>query len=130
MTYAIPRLKPSLLQPFPIWAVTQPCQNGPISPTKLQVAENKPTISLALSANVAYTLHVKRKTYQAKDVVEMLKKKQGERSLRQFATDMGISAAYLSDIYKGNRRPGKVVLQNLGLTARIETVEPVYIPAP
>lgn len=82
---------------------------------------------LQMSANVAYTLPVKRRTYQVEDVIGMLKKKQGERSLRQFAIELGISAAYLSDIYRCNRRPGKAVLRQLGLTAHVPPVEPVYV---
>jgi transcriptional regulator with XRE-family HTH domain len=48
-------------------------------------------------------------------VIKLLKKHQGERSLRQFARDIGTSAAYLSHIYAGKREPGPAVLEKLGL---------------
>ena len=55
----------------------------------------------------------------AKQVIRELKTRQGERSLRQFARELGISAAYLSDIYLGRREPGPKVLQPLGLSKRV-----------
>jgi DNA-binding transcriptional regulator YiaG len=80
--------------------------------------------SLHVLANVAYTLPVsKRRALETGEVVKMLKKQQGERSLRQFASDLGISAPYLSDIYHGRRRPGKAVLSQLGLVKK-EPVRP------
>ena len=45
-----------------------------------------------------------------------MKSKQGNRSLREFATSLGVSAAYLSDIYLGNRAPGPKVARALGYT--------------
>jgi len=45
----------------------------------------------------------------------MLRKKQGNTSLRQFALELGISAPYLSDIYKGRRNPGPAILRHFGL---------------
>jgi len=55
----------------------------------------------------------------AKQVIRELKTRQGERSLRQFARELGISAAYLSDVYLGRREPGPKVLQSLGLSKRV-----------
>jgi len=53
------------------------------------------------------------------NVVEMLRKKQGKRSLREFARDLGISAPYLSDIYKGRRNPGPTILEQFGLRKEV-----------
>ena len=83
--------------------------------------KNNCTFPLTPFANTAYTLPVKRKTLQTKDVVEMLRKRQGDRSLRRYAADLGISPSYLSEIYRGTRRPGEVVLQNLGLSKSTKT---------
>jgi transcriptional regulator with XRE-family HTH domain len=49
------------------------------------------------------------------EVLKSLRRKQGHLSLRQFAESMGISAAYLSDVYNKNRQPGKKLLKTLGL---------------
>lgn len=51
----------------------------------------------------------------------MLKKRQGERSLREFATTLGISAPYLSDVYLGKRGLGPAILRKMGLTKTVET---------
>jgi transcriptional regulator with XRE-family HTH domain len=50
-----------------------------------------------------------------KDVIALLKKEQGPRSLRQFAVVLGVSAAYLSDVYRGNRDPGGKLLNRFGI---------------
>jgi hypothetical protein len=60
--------------------------------------------------------------WRREDVIEQLKKKQGEQSLRSFAQTLGCSAPYLSDIYNGNRDPGPLILNELGLERRVETI--------
>jgi transcriptional regulator with XRE-family HTH domain len=59
------------------------------------------------------------------EVLEMLRRKQGKRSLRAFARDIGVSAPYLSDVLRGNRDPGPTLLKVLGLE-RVRTVSLVY----
>lgn len=49
------------------------------------------------------------------EVITMLKAKQGRQSMREFAKVLGCSAPYLSDIYRGNRDPGPLILNYLGL---------------
>jgi transcriptional regulator with XRE-family HTH domain len=66
------------------------------------------------------------KTVTLATVIALLKKKQGKRSLREFARALGISAPYLSDIYLGRRRPGPAVLQHLGLHKELKPQEPTY----
>ncbi len=39
--------------------------------------------------------------WRKEDVVEMLKKDQGDRTLRAYATAVGCSASYLHDVYNG-----------------------------
>jgi transcriptional regulator with XRE-family HTH domain len=58
-------------------------------------------------------------------MVEVLKKKQGELSLRQFAQKLGLSAAYLSDVYRGNRQAGRRLLKLTGMH-KIVTVKVDY----
>jgi transcriptional regulator with XRE-family HTH domain len=63
-------------------------------------------------------------------VLKLLKERQGERSLRQFAIDIGISAAYLSDVYLGKRSVGKKILKHLGLERNpAPRPEPTYSEA-
>ena len=52
------------------------------------------------------------------DILEALRQKQGNRSLREFAKEVGCTAAYLSDIYRGNRPPARKILNWLGLVRR------------
>jgi len=55
-------------------------------------------------------------------VVELLRRMQAGRSLREFAENIGVSAGYLSDIYCGNRAPGPSILAILGIE-KTTTVE-------
>jgi transcriptional regulator with XRE-family HTH domain len=66
---------------------------------------------------------LKRFTMKTEDVLRILTSKQGSRSLRDFAQEIGCSAAYLSDIYNGNRQPGPKILTFLGMkkTRVVET---------
>lgn len=50
------------------------------------------------------------------EAISALKRKQGSRSLRKFALAIGVSAAYLSDVYLGRRDLGPKLLQFLGMT--------------
>jgi hypothetical protein len=43
-------------------------------------------------------------------------------SLREQARRWGISAAYLSDVMRGRRYPGKKILVHLGLEGKIKSV--------
>ena len=64
--------------------------------------------------------------WRKEDVVEQLKKDQGERSLRTYAANIGCSASYLSDVYNGNRDPGPKLLDHLNLE-RKEVVTVTYV---
>jgi transcriptional regulator with XRE-family HTH domain len=61
------------------------------------------------------------------DLIKMLKREQGKKSLRQFAEEIGISAPYLSDIYKGRRMGGKKVLDYFGLEKTTTVVTEISI---
>ena len=58
-------------------------------------------------------------------IIRELRKRQGGRSLRQFAKHLGISAPYLSDIYLGKRDPGPAILSQMKLV-KIVTRSVVY----
>ncbi len=63
--------------------------------------------------------------WRKEDVVKKLRDGQGDRSLRSYATDLGCSAAYLSDVYNGRRDPGPKLLDHLNLE-RQETKTVTY----
>lgn len=48
-------------------------------------------------------------------VLSILRKKQAERTSADFASNLGISQAYLSEIYAGKKAPGIRVLEHIGL---------------
>lgn len=56
-------------------------------------------------------------------VIELMRKAQGNKSQKDFAAELGISAPYLSDIYKGFRRPGRAILKKFGLQKTISYVK-------
>lgn len=57
--------------------------------------------------------------------IKVMRKAQGDLSLRGFAFKLGLSAAYLSDVYRGNRSLGPALCRHLGLKA-ITTTETRY----
>lgn len=58
-------------------------------------------------------------------VLEKLRKRQGKKTLRDFAKELGISYQYLSDVYIGRRGLGKTVLTQLRLVKN-PPGEPTY----
>lgn len=64
--------------------------------------------------------------WRREEVVQQLQKKQGRQSLRSFASSLGCSPAYLSDVYRGRRDPGPKLLEDLGLERQVKT-EVVYV---
>jgi len=57
-------------------------------------------------------------------VIEMLRKRQGNRPASKLAEELGISAPYLCEIFKGTREPGPSVLDKLGFE-RVVLYRPV-----
>jgi hypothetical protein len=67
--------------------------------------------------------------YKALTVAELLalmKKIQGEKTITEFAADLGISKQYLTDMYNGRKAPSDSVSLQLGFQQRVETR---YIPS-
>jgi len=58
-------------------------------------------------------------------VLDLLRKRQGRKSLRAFGEEIGVTAAYLSDVFRGNREPGPTLLDLLGIK-RTKTTETTY----
>jgi len=58
--------------------------------------------------------------------LEFMKRQQGDQTAQQFASRLGISAQYLSDVYNGRRPPGESITSALKAERSV-----VYaVPAP
>lgn len=55
-------------------------------------------------------------------MINLMKATQGDRSLRTFAEEIGVTPAYISDIYNGRRHPGAKVLDYFGIGKTRKTV--------
>lgn len=51
------------------------------------------------------------------EIIKIMKQKQGSRSLREFARELDVSAAYVCDVYLGRRFPGPAILDHFGIVA-------------
>ena len=51
--------------------------------------------------------------------LEFLKKQQGEQTAQQFATRLGVSPQYLSDVYNGRRPPGESITAALNVAKAV-----------
>ena len=61
------------------------------------------------------------------ELVVMLKKEMGERSQRQFAHDLGVSAVYLGDVLGSRRQAGRKFLKALKMSKTVTvTVDYFY----
>ena len=63
------------------------------------------------------------------EVIGILKFRKGDRPVADLATDIGVSASYLYDIFSGNREPGPKILSFLGLK-RERKVVLTYVALP
>lgn len=63
------------------------------------------------------------KTYTEDEIVSRLLQRQGERSQKALADEMGISAVYLSDVLNHRRSPGPAILSFLGFELAIVKAE-------
>ena len=73
--------------------------------------------------------HKNMKLVPRSEINEMLRKRQGDRSLREYAKTIDMSVAYLSDVLRGNREPGPRILKMLKLRKR-KTTEVTYESLP
>ncbi len=56
-----------------------------------------------------------KKRYTRDEVLELLRKRQGERTQNDLAAELGVSSAYLSDVFLGRRDLGVKILEALGM---------------
>lgn len=54
-------------------------------------------------------------TMTKEQVIELLKKRMGKRTQREFAAQIGVREQYLSDVLNGRRDPGPTILAHLEL---------------
>ncbi len=66
------------------------------------------------------------KALTVQELLDLMKKIQGEKTNTQFATEIGISKQYLTDIYNGRKAPSDTVSAALGFTQRVFTL---YVPS-
>jgi hypothetical protein len=66
------------------------------------------------------------KALTVEELLELMKKIQGDKTHTQFAADLGISKQYLCDMYNGRKVPSETVSSTLGFTTRVETR---YVPS-
>jgi transcriptional regulator with XRE-family HTH domain len=53
--------------------------------------------------------------YSREEVLEMLKKRQGERTQKELAEELGVSPQYVCDLFQGHRFIGVRILEALGM---------------
>jgi hypothetical protein len=66
------------------------------------------------------------KVLSVQELLNLMKKIQGEKSNTEFAGELGISKQYLCDIYNGRKTPSDTVSTALGFQAKTQTV---YVPS-
>lgn len=55
------------------------------------------------------------------EVIKELTRRRGDMPLREYASTIGCSHAYLYDVLNGSRKPGPKILKSLGIEKRVIT---------
>ena len=55
-------------------------------------------------------------------VIALIRKEQGKKSIRKFASEIGVSAGYLSDVYQNRLSPGKSILDYFEIDKRKKVI--------
>ena len=63
------------------------------------------------------------KTIKPFEIPELLRRKQGDRSQKELAEELGISPQHLGDLLQGYRMPGKALRKRIGIDKRIVFVQ-------
>ena len=66
------------------------------------------------------------KALTVEELLQLMKKIQGEKTNTEFAAEIGISKQYLTDIYNGRKVPSDTVSTALGYKPHVETR---YLPS-
>lgn len=70
------------------------------------------------TADIGEYIPMKAKQFTIDQVLDLMKRRQGERTQREFAEELGVSQQYLCDVYLRKREPGESILKGLGMTRR------------
>lgn len=62
------------------------------------------------------------RTIKASEIPDLLRKRQGDKSQKELADELGISPQHLGDMLKGNRMPGKALRRRIGIEKRVTYV--------
>lgn len=65
-----------------------------------------------------------KKQMGTKEVLKLLRQRQGERTQAELADELGVSQSFITDLFKGRREPGEKLLKALGLNMK-KVYEPV-----
>ena len=84
----------------------------------MQVNENKPNFPVDSGTADNAICHIMKRQYTTDQVIEYMRKRQGQRTQREFAEELGVSQQYLCDVYLRRREPGDSILKNLGIVRR------------
>ncbi len=87
---------------------------------KFQVSEFKKKSPIdSGNADSAEYLSMKAKRLTVDEVIDLMRKRQGERTQRDLAEELGVSQQYLNDVYLRRREPGESILKGLGIVRRV-----------
>jgi transcriptional regulator with XRE-family HTH domain len=75
---------------------------------------------------LTYTGFVAVKKMNLEQFLEFLKKQQGEQTAQQFASRLGVSPQYLSDVYNGRRPPGESITSALKVEKSVVYAVPMH----
>ncbi len=59
------------------------------------------------------------KTINQRQLLELLRKRQGKRTAKEFAAEIGVSPQYLSDVYAERREVGPAILDALKIRKQV-----------
>lgn len=79
----------------------------------------KPQNILTLPAYKRTTLGMAKRFLTVDEVVALMEKQRGDKTLREYAAELGVTNQFLCDIFKRRRNPGETVLAKMGLTQRV-----------
>lgn len=92
---------------------------------RIQTQAFPPPLTSTLPRRTVYA-DMAYKALTVQELLELMKKIQGEKTNTQFAAEIGISKQYLTDIYNGRKVPSDTVSGALGFTTRVITQ---YVPS-
>jgi transcriptional regulator with XRE-family HTH domain len=61
------------------------------------------------------------RTFNRDQVMDLLKARQGDRTASDLAQEIGVTKAFISDLFSGRRDPGPKILKYLGLVIEVKT---------